>query len=124
MPEVGHYYRTRSGIRAFVSTDVGINPFRENRIDLYPLIGFVENHHQVCSWSIDGRIQKGIDRPLDLVREIPAPLPIKGCIAIGASSTSPISPTRDEAINRLTGANSGETILAVLWIEALAGDGL
>ncbi|MGO7394573.1 hypothetical protein ACCS62_28415 [Rhizobium ruizarguesonis] len=124
MPEVGRYYRTRSGSRAFVSSDVGINPFRENRIDLYPLFGFIENHHQVCSWSVDGRIQKGIDRPLDLVREIPAPLPIEGWVAIAASAVSPISQTREEAIALLKDMESNEPVLAVIWIEALAGDGL
>ncbi|MBY5456419.1 hypothetical protein HFO89_08620 [Rhizobium leguminosarum] len=124
MPEVGHYYRTRSGNRAFVSGDVGTNPFRENRIDLYPLIGYIEGHHQVFSWSVDGRAQKGIDRPSDLVKEIPAPLPIKGWIAIAASAVSPISPTRDEAIASLKNMEKSAPVLAVIWIEALAGDGL
>lgn len=124
MPEVGHYYRTRSGNRAFVSSDVGVNPFRENRIDLYPLIGYVESHHQVCSWSVDGRIEKGIDRPLDLVREIPAPSPIAGWIAITASAVSPISSSREKAVASLKNIERNVPLLAVIWIEALAGDGL
>jgi hypothetical protein len=124
MPEVGHYYRTRSGNRAFISSDVGVNPFRESRIDLYPLIGYIEGHHQVCSWSVDGRIEKGIDRPLDLVREVPAPSPIAGWIAITASAVSPISSSREKAVTSLTNMERNGPVLAVIWIEALAGDGL
>lgn len=124
MPEVGRYYRTRSGCRAFVSSDVGKNPFRENHIDFYPLIGYIEGVHRVCSWSVDGRIEKGVDRPLDLVKEIPAPRPIKGWVAIAEFAASPISPTPEQALASLADIKRGAPVLAVIWVDALVGDGL
>ncbi|EUC01059.1 hypothetical protein PMI07_004345 [Rhizobium sp. CF080] len=124
LPEVGLYYRTRSGLRAFISSDVGINPFRQNRIDFYPLIGYIEGVNHVCSWSIDGRVRKGVDRPLDLVKEIPAPAPIKGWIAIGHRAASPVSATPDQAISMLQALDKDASTLAIIAVDALVGDGL
>ena len=73
---------------------------------------------------MDGRIEKGIDRPLDLVREIPAPSPIAGWIAITASAVSPLSSSREKAVASLKNIERNIPLLAVIWIEALAGDGL
>ncbi len=123
-PEVGRFYLTRSGSRAFVASDVGTNPFRD-RIDLYPLIGYVEGLQRVCSWSIDGRIEKGVDRSLDLVREIPCPKPITGWVNIYPGgerccrTDGLIYATKVDADNA-----AGAERLACIEIDAILGSGL
>lgn len=123
-PEVGRFYLTRSGTRAFVASDVGTNPFRD-QIDLYPLIGYVEGLPRVCSWSIDGRIEKGVDRSLDLVREIPCPKPITGWVNIYPGGASGCQTDRMIYATKVDADNAaGAERLACVEIDAILGSGL
>ena len=65
--EVGKFYRTRSGDKAFVAVKFPPNPFNKSEA-VYPFQGFVR-HSGTLSWTANGTVWRSGPCDSDLVEE-------------------------------------------------------
>ncbi|MBB4345161.1 hypothetical protein [Rhizobium leguminosarum] len=127
--EVGKYYRTRDGKKAYAGYVMAESPFNGSK-PLYPVSGWVDGEAMPQCWNLDGSLHEPEnEHKFDLVAEWIEPRRIKGWVAVGAETGSHvrcthIHPSKEAAIRYLRGPSYNDNTFAVIEIDVLEGTGL
>jgi hypothetical protein len=123
--EVGKYYRTRDGKKAYAGYVMAESPFNGSK-PLYPVSGWVDGEVMPQCWNLDGSLHEPEnEHKFDLVAEWVEPRRIMGWLAIcSADNGQIIYPGRQMHPTAAIALRASPNAIACIEINVLEGAGL